>query len=87
MTQQRQEYPDDFYERPARRARRSPTGEDKSVIEGVRPKVAAALVAGSLVTVLTYILNEALGIQPPPEVVAAVTTLFAVLGGYLQNES
>jgi hypothetical protein len=39
--------------------------------------VAAAVVAGALTTVLMYVLNVTLAVQPPPEVVAAVTTLFA----------
>jgi hypothetical protein len=84
LGQQRQEFPEDFYEKSTRR--RDVAHENKSVIEDVRPKVAAALVAGALTTVLMYILHEALGVQPPPEVVAAVTTLFAVLAGYLQKE-
>lgn len=89
MEKQRQEFPESFYEdEPTRRVRRySKKDANGSGLAGVRPKVAAAAVAGAFTTVLMYILNAALGVQPPPEVAAAVTVLFAVLAGYLQSES
>ena len=51
----------------------------------VKPKVAAAGVAGSLAVVLAYAVSQ-FGIVLPGEVVAAVTTLFAFAGGWLRKD-
>jgi hypothetical protein len=45
-------------------------------------KVTAAVTAGAIATILVWILNLA-GVNVPPEVAAAITTILAAVAGYL----
>lgn len=47
-------------------------------------KVAAAGIAGSLTVLLVWLAGQA-GIEVPPEVASAVTTLVAFVAGYLKR--
>lgn len=64
----------------------SPTEETGSTLSSIRPKVAAVALAGAITTILMYVLHETLGVNPPPEVVAAITAVIAFIGGYLQPD-
>jgi putative flippase GtrA len=52
-----------------------------------RPKVAAAGIAGAITTIVIWILNSLLGVEVPPEVAAAITTVLAFLAGYFTPQS
>jgi len=52
-----------------------------------RPKVAAAGIAGAATTILIWILNSLMGVEVPPEVAAAITTILAFLAGYFTPQS
>lgn len=49
----------------------------------VHPKIAVAGVAGAVTTILVFVVNE-LGVDVPPEVAAAVTTILSFGAGYLK---
>jgi len=51
----------------------------------VRPKVAAAGIAGALATVVIYVASQ-FGLVLPPEVAAAIATLIAFGAGYLKSD-
>lgn len=48
-------------------------------------KVAAGGIAGAVTTVIVWALSE-FGVEMPPEVAAALTTLLAVGAGYVKRE-
>lgn len=45
-------------------------------------KVAAGGLAGSVTIILVWILNSGVGVDVPPEVASAFTTLFSVVTGW-----
>lgn len=50
----------------------------------VNPKVASATAAGSVTTIVVFVAGQ-LGLDVPPEVAAALTTLFAFAAGWLKS--
>ena len=48
------------------------------------PKVAAAGIAGAVSVILVWLLNTVAGVDVPPEVAAAFTTVLAFGAGYLK---
>lgn len=58
--------------------------ELSEVQEGVNPKVAAGGTAGAVTVVLVWALAQA-GVELPPEVASAFTTLIAFAAGWLKT--
>lgn len=52
-----------------------------------KPKVVAATLAAAITSVIVWILSAYAGVEIPPEVAAAITTLIAFGAGYLTSES
>jgi hypothetical protein len=52
-----------------------------------RPKVAAAGIAGTITTVLIWILHNLAGVDVTPEVAAALATVIAFAAGYFTPQS
>ena len=50
----------------------------------VAPKVAAGGVAGALTVVLVFVLTQ-VGVELPPEVASALTTLISFAAGYIKQ--
>lgn len=48
----------------------------------VNPKVTAATIAGAVTIILVWVVGQ-LGVNVPPEVASAVTTILAFAAGYL----
>lgn len=51
----------------------------------VKPKVAAAGIAGAITTIIVFAAGQA-GVTVPADVAAAVTTVVATVAGYLRVE-
>jgi hypothetical protein len=48
------------------------------------PKVAAAGIAGAISIILVWVLNSGVGVDVPPEVASAFTTVVAFAAGYIK---
>lgn len=51
----------------------------------ITPKVAAASLAGGLSVILVWVLNTLVGVDVPPEVASAFTTVLAGLAGWFKK--
>lgn len=49
----------------------------------INPKVAAGGVAGAVTIILVWILNTGAGVDVPPEVASAITTVLSFAAGYM----